>query len=223
MNLKSIIDSRLDEAFRPSAKRRVNPASVIKDDLVLKDDIIDKDILEHYSDVFYRNTSDSRSKTGSWWYFQIKAVLNVIAKNPTLTDAKKIVVKANEMITNSGFTSNKFMIERDNVIFSITYAMDDMKKSGVDFSKLKSMRKSDLLAIGGDKIAEAVKIANGILDRNMANILKNFEDTLRYEVLKDVESSQNREKVDVISSYDIGRIIERDMKSRNIKIRIESK
>lgn len=118
---------------RRSSPRRSNKPQ-LQDRLPIKDSKVSKESLEFYSNYFFKNAGDTRAKNGSWWLFQIEAMLNAWIKFPRL-DGEAIVEKANEIIIDSGYTAQKFLITRKNLINNVRYVKQDLLdplKGGLD-------------------------------------------------------------------------------------------
>lgn len=113
---------------------------------------------------FYLNDGDPRAKNGSWWEFQIKAMLTAFNKLPNGSDEEQVEY-ANELIRKSGGKAKKYLITRKNLISNLYYVKKDLMNAGVNssFSNLNDFTKEK------EKSNKKVK-----LEQNGKELVKRF-------------------------------------------------
>lgn len=155
--------------------------SQLQDKLPITNSKILPGVASALSGKFYTNDGDPRGKNASWWLFQIEAMLNAFMDKPNGRD-EELVSIANEYITNSGYTAQKFLITRKNLISNLFYVKDDLIKMGVNpnFSNVNSFSAAK---VDQDKAASK-KEKNKITASKMKSSLSDDELAEMYNFVK---------------------------------------
>lgn len=174
--------------------------ATLKDNFPIKDSKVTPEALKVLSSIFFRHDGNPRAKNGSWWLFQINAMLNAFMQKPNASDDEHVEL-ANEIIKDSGGKTQKFLITRKNLISNIDYVKRSLHKFGINssFSNIndaQNIKNKETEDKNNKKADTLKKVFSSLSSEELLTLYKAFEkssynwsfsDSKNYELLEKIK------------------------------------